>query len=143
MPKLTVLVGLPASGKSTLARKIVAKDPERTIRVNNDDIRKMFWGHPHNSPRESLVKFIIDSIIQSASYSSLNIVVDNLNLGGNINRYKAWAISHVYEFEVILVDTPIEECVRRDALREFSVGEKVIRQFAKGFENAKATQVQK
>jgi predicted kinase len=143
MPKLTVLVGLPASGKSTLARKIVAKDPDHTIRVNNDDIRKMFWGHPHTSYNEGLVKRILMSVLTESSISKFNIVIDNLNLGQNTKVYGAWASINNYEFEVILVDTPIEECIRRDLLREVTVGEKVIRQFVKGFEYAKAAQVKK
>ena len=42
MQELLYCVGLPASGKSTFSRKWVNKSPKTRIRVNRDDIRRLF-----------------------------------------------------------------------------------------------------
>jgi len=41
MQKIEILVGIPASGKSTYAKSVVAKDPNGWVRINNDNIRAM------------------------------------------------------------------------------------------------------
>ena len=43
MTTLTILRGLPGSGKTTRARELVADDP-RCARVNRDDLRMMMFG---------------------------------------------------------------------------------------------------
>jgi len=131
MPKLMVIVGLPGSGKTTKARKVVEIDPENTIRVNYDDLRKMFWNHPHKSyKREGFVREILQQIMESACGWQLDIIVDNVNLGRNLSGWNDWAEYHHYTLEIAFIDIPIEECIERDKLREFPVGEKVIRRFA-------------
>ncbi|MYV92394.1 AAA family ATPase, partial [Streptomyces sp. SID1034] len=42
MPTVHVMTGLPASGKTTAARKLVAESEGRCRRVNLDDLRGMF-----------------------------------------------------------------------------------------------------
>ena len=41
MPKLILTRGIPASGKSTWAKAWVQEDPQRRVRVNRDDLRRM------------------------------------------------------------------------------------------------------
>ena len=39
MLKVTLCLGIPASGKSTWAKEEVRKNPEKVTRVNRDDLR--------------------------------------------------------------------------------------------------------
>lgn len=130
MKKFVVYAGLPGSGKTTLARERVEKDPKNWVRVNNDDIRNMLWGQGTKSFNEDIVTSLRIALIHEAITRGKNIVVDNVNLDPKHQiAYKALADKYGYEFEFILVDTPVAECVRRDALRPHPVGAKVIYRF--------------
>ncbi len=130
MKKFVVYAGLPGSGKTTLARERVEKDPKNWVRVNNDDIRNMLWGQGTKSYNEDTVTSLRIALIHEAIARGKNIVVDNVNLDPKHQiAYKALAEKYGYEFEFILVDTPVAECIKRDALRPQPVGAKVIYRF--------------
>lgn len=124
MNKLIILKGLPASGKTTFAKKWVTQSPKTRIRVNRDDIRRMFG--PYWVPsRENLVTRIEEQCIFQAFIHGRDVVLDATNL-----RNKNWSNVIGAEFELEINDSflevPIEECIRRDSLREEKVGEEVI-----------------
>lgn len=140
--KLILTRGIQGSGKSTWARQWVEEDPEHRIRINNDDIRNMLGVYWVTS-RESLVTDIKKKTAQHAMYRNYDIVVDNMNL--NPKEIKFWedlvwahneTINHnnafddkydLYEIEFKDFFIPLEECIRRDAMRPNPIGEKVIR----------------
>ena len=139
--KLYLYRGIQGSGKTTAARKFVAEDPEHRIRINNDDIRNMLGTYWVTS-REDLVSDIKQKTAQYAMYKNYDIVVDNMNL--NPKEVKFWedlvnAHNNVikdndklneyslYEIEFKDFFIPLEECIRRDAMRPNPIGEKVIR----------------
>lgn len=140
--KLILTRGIQGSGKTTWARKWVEEDPEHRIRINNDDIRNML-GKYWVTSREDLVADIKKRTAQYAMYRNYEIVVDNMNL--NPKEIKFWedlvwahneTISHnaalddkydLYEIEYKDFFIPLEECIRRDAMRPNPIGEKVIR----------------
>lgn len=139
--KIIILRGLPASGKSTWARKWVNEAPKERVRVNRDDIRNMLG--PYWIPqREDLVTEIENQVILGAKEAGYDIVIDATNLRG-IGRFEnlrdidgiRLADRRAIEFiEKDFTDVPIEECVRRDNNRdEGKVGEQVIRNMAKKY----------
>lgn len=142
MPRFIMIKGLPASGKTETARKIIADKPSKWMRINNDDMRQMLWGDPHDSKDEGLITSMRSTLISHAFAENLNIVVDNVNLNPKREaEYKRLVEEHntlmaemkqtrrFYTFESIFVDTPVEECIKRDALRPHPVGIKVITRF--------------
>lgn len=132
MPKFIVLQGLPASGKTTKAFDIINADLKSWVRINNDDIRKMFWGTPYDSQDEGFITEIRWQLIKQAIYRGKNIIIDNINLNPKLlDEYRETAKLHGYEYEEVLVDTPLEVCIIRDSYRNFPVGEQVIKRFAK------------
>lgn len=139
MPKFIVLQGLPASGKTTKAFELMKDNPQSWIRINNDDLRQMLWGHPHNSKDESFVTGCRNYLLTYAMEQQKNIIIDNINLNPKllseyrslINEYIYQGDEDRYEYQEILIDTPIDKCILRDSLRQFPVGEQVIRRFAK------------
>ena len=140
--KLILTRGIQGSGKSTWARKWVEEDPEHRIRINNDDIRNMLGVYWVTS-REGLVSDIKKRAAQYAMYRNYDIVVDNMNLNpkevkfwedlvwahnetvGNNSELKDKYDSYEIEFKDFFI--PLEECIRRDAMRPNPIGEKTIR----------------
>ena len=116
--KVTLLQGLPGSGKSTEAAKIV-KANKNTFRINRDLLREMLYCHDFNPKFEKVVtiaeKLLADALI-SAGY---NLVVDNMNLNeAPISLYKNLAEKYKASFEIIKIDTSVDECIRRDENRQ-------------------------
>lgn len=135
MPTIHVMTGLPASGKTTAARRLLADSRGRIRRVNLDDLRAMLddsggeriWSHTH----EQTALGIQDAAVRTAIDGGFDVVVDNTHLTPHIpKRLKAAAMGlatfAVHDFTGVA----IEECLRRDAARENAVGEDVIRRLA-------------
>lgn len=123
--KLLVIRGLPASGKSTLAKKLTEED-KTYIRVNKDDIRRML--NTEGGAKENFVIEIRDSIIVHALKSGLNVVSDDTNLHPkHLERFTDLAKEYGAEVVIKDMDISVEECIRRDHGREYSVGPMVIR----------------
>lgn len=127
--KLLALKGLPASGKSTFAKKLV--DEHGWVRTNKDTIRKeMFGGEYRRKDEKKVVKERNRQIIEALTNGS-NVVVDDTNLNPvHIKELSAIAKEHNVEFEVDdgFLGVPLEVCIERDKNREASVGEQVIRE---------------
>lgn len=127
MAKMIILAGLPGAGKSTLAKKMVKQD-QTYVRVNLDDIRNMLGTSDFN--KEKLVEQIELISIGYAFNQKYNVIVDDTNLNPKkINKLKVIAKQYNAEVDYKLISTDVEECIRRDALRERPVGEDVIRRF--------------
>jgi len=127
MAKMIILAGLPGAGKSTLAKKMVKQD-STYVRVNLDDIRSMLGTSDFD--KEKLVEQIELTSITYAFNQKYNVIVDDTNLNPKkINKLKAIAKQYNAEVDYKLISTDVEECIRRDALRERPVGEDVIRRF--------------
>jgi predicted kinase len=80
MIKVEMLVGMPASGKSTYAKQVVAKDPNNWVRVNNDDLRAMMNGSVWSADYEKMVTDARNYLIRDALKRGKNVIIDNLNL---------------------------------------------------------------
>jgi len=62
--------------------------------------------------------------------ANLSVVIDDTNLRAKtVNFWYDVANKHGVPVEVIDIDTPLEECIARDAVREKKVGEDVIRSY--------------
>ena len=131
MARLVVLVGLPASGKSTYARQLVEQG---FTRVNRDELRSMLHAGVYSLANEEIVKATESAIISVALRAHHDVIIDDTNLSrGIVDRWFTLARnSGVSDYSTHIFDTPLEECVARDALREHPVGEKVIRHLAQG-----------
>ena len=126
MATLTITRGLPASGKTTWA-----KAQPRLVRVNRDDLRRMMHGGPLGGRAEVDVTLAQRAAVEALLRGGADVVCDDTNLRSRVVRelaevaVRAGAAWQVRDF----TDVPVDECVRRDALREGDahVGEEVIR----------------
>jgi len=126
-PKLVVLKGLPASGKSTFAEKLTKLG---FVRTNKDDIREQLYKGNWKRKDEKQVLRVRNSIIEDALSHNKSVVVDDTNLNPvHIKDLAAIAKKHNVTFEVedSFLAVPIEVCIKRDLQRPKSVGESVIR----------------
>lgn len=123
-PKLLMLKGLPASGKTTYAKSL--EETGIWVRVNKDDIRKEYfpdWTHKD----EKDVIYIEDQEIIAELRDGNNVVVDDTNFNPKHQvRLQKIADELGAEFEVLFVDTHPEECIKRNRKRPNSVPLEVI-----------------
>jgi hypothetical protein len=78
--KLILCKGLPASGKSTWARELIDKEPEKWKRINKDDLRLMLDNNKWSKKNEQCVLKIRDLLIKQFMEDGYNIIIDDTNL---------------------------------------------------------------
>lgn len=137
--KIIILRGLQGSGKSTWAKKWVNENPEHRLRFNRDDIRNML-GKYWVPSRESLIDSMYWNLLEQATSSGYDIVIDNMNLNEKyidevntfIEETNLWLEQALADFKygVEIKDffhVPLQTCIDRDAQRENPIGERVIK----------------
>jgi predicted kinase len=128
MTRLLITRGLPASGKTTFARKL----QPRVVRVNRDDLRRMLHGARLYTQRaEAQVTQAQRGAVEALLRAHTDVIVDDTNLRARtVREWAETAARFGATFEVHdFTDVPLEECVRRDTERpaEDRVGESAIR----------------
>ena len=118
-----MMKGLPGSGKSKWAREQCNSE---VVRVNKDDIRAMMGGN-FTKGNETIVIAIRNTLVKGALQQDKVVIVDDTNFAP-IHEDALSLIAKEYdaEFEVKFIDTPVDECIKRDAARANPVGRAVI-----------------
>ncbi|MEX1103135.1 MAG: AAA family ATPase, partial [Dehalococcoidia bacterium] len=127
MPRLILLKGLPASGKSTWARDQVRQFPGRYKRINKDDLRDMLDDGEWSEANEKFIVRARDRLIIAALDAGKDVIVDDTNLNPEHERAIRKLVDGRADVEVRTFDVSVEEAIRRDHERARSVGEQVIR----------------
>lgn len=134
MPILMMMKGLPASGKTTKAKRIVSDAPVNSWkRVNKDDLRSMLDNGRYSKASERLVLDTRDWIVENALINGVNVIVDDTNLDpkhedrlreiANVVRDNGMRV----EFHIDdLTDVSYEECIKRNRERSNPIPDKVI-----------------
>jgi predicted kinase len=140
MAKLLVLQGLPASGKSTHARKILADSPAGyALRINNDDLSTMMFGSAFSGGSKApwlLGRLRSDMVRMAFRHGYELVILDSTNLTKkSVDRYRKLAEECQVEFELdnSFLSVKLDECLRRNALRENPVPDSVMVQMASLF----------
>ena len=134
--KLIICRGIQGSGKSTFAKEWVKEDPKTRIRFNWDDMRNMM-GEYWVPERENtgIMKTLRTSFLNEMMQKGWDIVIDNMNLNpkdwefyeGVVKSFNENYSDIKYEIEYKDFFIPVEECIRRDAMRPNPIGEQIIR----------------
>lgn len=136
--RVIILRGLPGSGKTTWAREFVKYHGWYRC-VSKDGLREMFDFGRYDFDKEKLIRKIQGRLIRELLREGLNVVVDNTNLSErDIREIKdasiVWWQNKTYlSVRILEFHTPIEECIRRDALRPNPVGATRIRELAERY----------
>lgn len=128
MNTVILLAGPPASGKSTWANNYVKMYPNAII-VCRDDIRAMQGFPPIGSDdQERVVTKIQNGMIEIGLAEGRDVVVANTNVSKQSRKALIkFAHEHGADVNVVIFDTDLDECIRRNAARERFVPEDVIR----------------
>lgn len=116
--KILILVGMPASGKSTWAREFVSTN-ENWIRINRDDFRMMLKNSAICDPKvESIISDLEFSSIENALYRKMNVIVDNTNLRSKYIQSFVKKFKYRADIDFKLFDISIEEAIERNSRRD-------------------------
>jgi predicted kinase len=136
MNKLIICRGIQGSGKSTWAKAWAKESPKTRVRFNWDDMRNMM-GEYWVPAREDtgIMKTLRASFLDAMMNKGWDICIDNMNLNpkdwefyeGLVKSFNECNPSKQYEIEYVDFFTPVEECIRRDAMRPNPIGEAIIR----------------
>ena len=134
MKKVIITKGLPGSGKSTWAKKLIDKNPNQYKRINKDDLRAMLDNSKHSKDAEKFVLKIRNQIMLMALEEGKHVIIDDTNLHPKHERTMRELTKGIAEVIIQdFTDIELEVCIKRDLNRLNSVGEKVIRQMYNDF----------
>ena len=134
MKKVIMTKGLPGSGKSTWAKKLIDKNPNQYKRINKDDLRAMLDNSKHSKDAEKFVLKIRNQIMLMALEEGKHVIIDDTNLHPKHERTIRELTKGIAEVIIQdFTDVELEVCIKRDLNRLNSVGEKVIRQMYNDF----------
>lgn len=119
---MTILHGLPASGKSTWARDHI---DDRTVIVNVDGIRRSMAGTlskwysvGSRNDRESIAITAAHTIAETALRSNVNVIIDMQNLNGRtVAQWTRIAARHDANVVLVMFDAPLDDILTRNAER--------------------------
>lgn len=132
--KCIILKGLPASGKSTWAKELVAQYPGHYKIINKDSLRAMLDGGKWSKGNEQFILKARDMLILLALEEGYHVIVDDTNLHSKHEQtikelVKGKALVEIQDF----TDVPLETCLERDRNRPNYVGEKTIKDMYRQF----------
>ncbi len=123
-PKLLMLKGLPASGKTTYAKKLV---DDGWVRVNKDDLRAMLDNGRYSKDKEAFITSLRDEIIIRGLVNGRNVVVDDVNLDPkHAIHLQSIASEFIADYSEKFFDVSVEECIERNQSRDKPIPDKVI-----------------
>lgn len=121
MTTLTLVRGLPGSGKTTWSKNWVAENPKSRARVNRDDIRMQTVGMRYGLSRaeEETVTVIERAMVEALVRSGKNVVVDAMHARSRyITEWYKFARSlGVPDVKIAPFPTSKEELIKRNSSR--------------------------
>lgn len=110
------ITGLPASGKSTLARRIQARLREEripSVLLDGDEVREALEPNPaYEPPARDAFYAALARLAAAIARQELVVLVAAT---ANRQRHREKARKLAPRFLEVYLDTPLEECLRRDA----------------------------
>src|SRR5258708_3424457 len=125
MSRIVLLTGLPGSGKSTWA---TGKDGV----LSSDELRRLLADDPNNQTIHVRVfRMLRDLLKHRLELKRPFTCIDATNLTP-VERRPYIKLAELYdaEIEAVFFDVPVEECQRRNRLRDRVVPDEVIQQMA-------------
>lgn len=125
--KILLLIGIPASGKSTWAKNFVKNNPD-WVRISRDDFRLMFRQEQMCEPKvEDLITAMVNQAITKALVRKLNVIVDATNVREKYINEFIEKFKYSADIDYRVFDISIDKAVERDTARDAKVGEEVIK----------------
>lgn len=129
MNKFTMLVGLPGSGKSSIAERMTMID-ENVVWISSDAIREKLWGDANDQQHPNTVFGAMFSMSLDALNKGHDVVYDATNLNAKTRAATLKQLrerAHVQFYAICnVVLCSIKECKRRQNDRDRKVPDEVI-----------------
>jgi predicted kinase len=130
MSKLTVLVGIPASGKSTYASEV-----EDAIVLSSDQLRIELYGDVDNQDNNGELFQELNRRAKEALNNGQNVILDATNINAKRRIHLVQQEFRDYPNKVARVYlTPYELCLKRNSERERKVPNHVIKRMYLNFQ---------
>lgn len=125
MNKLYLYFGLPGSGKTTHYTQKLSRNVNVDVYINADVIAEKYLDYDINDPGKTIkraIKTAEEYLNAAIAEKTKNIVFDGGGINKNYtNRIISKALEANYQVEMIFIDTPLHECLRRNSLRDRKV----------------------
>jgi len=110
-PRLTLMVGLPRSGKSTWAKNNSKND----VIICPDRIRKLIFGHQFHKNAEDFIWAYARGMVKLILEQGKNVIIDATNLNHH-TRSEWYRIANDFNasIRVIWIKTSLKECCKRN-----------------------------
>ena len=127
IPILKILVGIPASGKSTWAKQFVLKNDNWCI-VSRDDFRYGWRNTGVCDPKiESTITEMVENSIETLIGRGINVIYDATNLKSSYLKTICDLVAYTANVEYQIFDVDLDTAILRDSNRDRSVGASVVR----------------
>jgi predicted kinase len=132
--KVKILIGIPASGKSTWAEDFVNKNPD-WVKVSRDDFRFMLKSQHTCEPKiESLINDLQDRVILDSLSRGLNVIIDNTNLKLSYIEHFCELVKYHASVEFQVFNISLNKAMERNLSRSKKVNEENIKKMFKQYE---------
>jgi len=132
MSKFIMMMGLPASGKSTIANELSIK--ENAIIHSSDNLRKELFGNDEDQNDNNRLFKELHKRIKKDLVDNKNVIYDATNI--SYKRRKSF-LEEIYKITdekiCYLIATPFEECLKQNKNRERKVPESAIKKMYLSF----------
>jgi len=137
---MIILIGLPASGKSTWAKRYVTNRKFAAL-ISSDSIRKELYGDEATQGDNNKIFSLVRERAEEALKEGKDVVIDATNMTIK-DRSAYFDIAKTYGATVtgILFDTPVEECKRRNSKRDRVVPDFVYDKMLNRYEEPKLSE---
>lgn len=110
MGRLTMMIGLPRSGKSTRVEKIKRDE----VIVSADELRYLVYGQRYFKGGEALMWSIRKILLEYLMKQDIDIIIDETNITKDIRKNTIdLAKKYNYQVDGIYMETKKEECIKR------------------------------
>ena len=128
MTNFYMLVGLPGSGKSNIAKKMKEENPKIQI-FSSDELRKELWGNENTQGNNSVLFKELHNRIKFCLENGVDCIYDATNIS---SKRRIAFLNELKKFNdlnktCIFVLTSIEKCFKNNKNRERKIPEEVIR----------------
>lgn len=130
MKKLILLVGIPGSGKSTVALRLLEKG---FVCLNADTIRHELYGDAGEQGDKERVFEVFFERLDKELAGGRDIVIDNTNIN---SRHRQPIIERARtagygDIQLWIIDTPLDVCLERNRARSRNVPDDIVENYHK------------